>query len=145
MNKSNLALNLVLLTLGILILTVAVFLPGCGRHRNHVYTHPAAPHHNFDGDDYLHLDGENYLLTPETSTRSSAVTPPALSVTPDPLWPWLQRRSRQVESVPVVPVVPVHEVSTLMLPNRVIDDIETEDDSCEAVFAYASADIALNK
>ena len=115
-SKFKMALSLVLLILCILILSLCVFLPGCGRQRNRVYTVPRINEHSCEDE-----------IIP--------VTPPALIVTPSPrVRPWFPRRRETA-----VPVVPVEPGDALVVPQ-----IKREPDAAEVIFAYASIDKPLS-
>ena len=117
MKQSNHALNHKLLSLGLLILSLCIFLSGCGVRHNHENAQRAIEHHCED--------------------EWQIVTPPALAITPEPVRPWFKHRRNEY-------IIPAPFGTPGFVPQRAVKE-QTEDDSCEAIFAYVTRDISFNK
>ena len=109
MKQSNLALSLVLLTLGILILTLCVSLSGCEKYRTRDYDND---HHN--GIHEYYNEHNNDIYEHHCGDEITTVSPPALSVTPRTVRPRFRFRPEPpVYPVPIVPPLVAPETSAL--------------------------------
>ena len=123
MNKPNLALNIVLVILGLLILALCIGLTGCNKGRRVEYTPPRFDHH-------CHC--EEYEVVSPPALRVVPIDPSA-TPTPTPTSePWYRRRNRVYVPVPINPpgVIPFEQSS--------VGDFDAE-----VVTAYTTYDIPI--
>ena len=123
MSKPNLALNIVLVILGLLILALMVGLTGCGRSQNREYERPRC-HFHCPCEDY------DYEVVSPPALKAVPIDP---SATPTPTSePWYRRGNRVYVPVPVYPsgVVPFEQSS--------IGDFDAE-----VITAYTTYDIPI--